>query len=296
MRKMLIGVVICLLLAVVYVGTSIYKSVYATVKVEEEKIIDGNKIDSLNIKTSSANVRITSDKTDQIKVKLDGKIKKDLKKDYKLKVEELNGQLEVQYLSNENLIGIKLGSEKDINVSIVLPEKVYRKLNVSTSSGLIEVENIVVDNMELATTSGSQTLVGTETKGDAVFQSTSGDIKLDSNIITSFIVKTKSGKVGTQLLDSQSGQIESSSGDVTLKMGSMIKELDINTTSGDVIVDFEKNPNSLSVIFKGDSGELDVSLPDIMYKDKDKNSAIGVIGDGENLLNVKTTSGDLMVK
>lgn len=297
MKRMTIGLGICLLImGVCIIGIYVYKSIYAMVEVDEEKVINGDYIDSLKITTSLANIRIVSDKTDTIKVKLDGKIKKDLKNKYKLEVVELNDQLEVNYLSNENLVGIKLGSEKDINVSVILPEKVYRNLDVSTTSGMIKLEKISVQSMDLATTSGFQTLIGSEIKDEAVFQSTSGDIKLDNNLMNSFIVKTTSGKLSTKALDSKSGQIETSSGDVSLKMRNIMKELFINTTSGDVDVDFENNPESLSVIFNGNSGKLDISLPGILYKDKDKNSAIGVIGDGESLLNVKTTSGDLTIK
>jgi len=289
-----IGVVICLVLAVI--GIYYYKSVNVMVEVDEEEIIEGNRIDSLNIETTFANVTITWDKTDQIKVHLDGELEKSLENKYELKVEEAKGQLEVEYLSNENIIGFKIGSEKYIELNVILPEKVYEELHISTTSGTIAVENIHVDKIGLTTTSGVQTLIGSEIMSDAIFQSTSGDIELEQNIVTSFRAKTTSGNVGTQSLEIQHGQIESTSGNLTLKKTSNIEDLHINTTSGDVEVDFETNPDSLQVIFEGSSGIAEIYLPNILYKGKDENSINGVIGEGKNVLSVRTTSGDLIVK
>lgn len=76
----------------------------------------------------------------------------------------------------------------------------------------------------------------------------------------------------------------------------MINTLDIVTTSGDVKTTFKKNPKSLKIDFKGNSGKPDIKLKNIMYEDKDENKAIGVIEDGMNTLNVKTSSGDLIVR
>lgn len=298
MKKVTIVVVGSLILiALVYViGMPIYKSVFSQVKINEERTVEADRIDSLNIQTSSANVEIGSDTTKQIKVKLEGSINKKLKDQYHLKVEEMNGQLEIEYLSNENLVGLKLGSEKDLHIQIIVPEKVYRQLRMNTSSGNITVNNIFADKIELTTTSGNQTVEGTETRDAVAIKSTSGDVKLAHNTMNSFTVNSTSGYVETEGVTSKSGQIHTTSGGVTMKIKNIIEKVNVLTTSGDVEVDYEKNPESLRVEFRGDSGKSDIKLQDIMYKDKNKHLASGVIGKGTNQLKVKTTSGDFTVQ
>lgn len=296
LNKAVIGIGICLLLVVLYVtGTFVYKSLFAMEEADEERVVDAGQIESINVKTSSANIKVTSGITDQIKVKMDGEINKKLKDQYRLNVEEVNGQLVIEYLINENMVGIKFGSENDINISILLPKKIYQKLHVTTSSGNIEIENTVADNIELTTTSGFQSLIGSEIKGDATIQSSSGDIVLEGNTTKEFNIKTTSGRIKTKALVSEKGEIKTTSGDVTLNMSNVMKELQINTTSGNVEADYEKNPGSLRLVFEGESGKTDISLPGIMYEDKSENSATGVLGEGTNIFVVKTTSGDFIV-
>ncbi len=296
LKKVVIGIVGCLLLIMLYVaGTFVYQSTFAREKIDEEKTIELGQIKSIDVRTSSANIRVLSNTTDQIKINVDGEMNKKLKEQYQLIVEEVNGQLVIEYLANENTVGIKFGSENDITISILLPEKDYQRFNMVTSSGNIEVENLVADNIEITTTSGSQSLIDSEIKGDAMIQSTSGDIVWESSILTAFQVNTTSGKVKTKALAAKNGRIETTSGNVTLNMGSEMEEIQIETTSGDVAVDYEKNPDSLKLTFAGSSGKSDINLPGMMYDEESENSAIGVLGDGSNILDVKTTSGDLVV-
>ncbi|MEW9503019.1 DUF4097 family beta strand repeat-containing protein [Jeotgalibacillus marinus] len=298
MKRRILGVVLIFLgIAAVYgIGKPFYKSIFATVEINEEKIIEAAYIEVVNIRTSSTNVKVVPATTNQITVYVDGIIVKKLEDTYHLKVKEADGQLNIEYLSNENIIGIKLESKKDINVRVTLPEKVYRELLITTSSGNIEVENVVADTFESKTTSGDQTIKDIKTNDDVLIHSTSGNIALKRNTMTAFTINTTSGDVETEALDSQRGQINTTSGSVTMNIKQMIKELDIATTSGDVKTDFENNPESLRIDFKGKSGKPDIQLKDIMYEYKDENSAIGVIGKGVHILKVRTSSGDLKVR
>lgn len=295
MKKAIIG--ICILLAVVYVaGTFVYKSTFEKEKLDEVKVFEADKIKSINVRTSFANIRVTSDTSEnKIKVKLDGEINKKLQDQYQLQVEEIDGQLDIAYLSKENIVGIKLGTQKKINISILLPKEVHRNLNLTASSGNIQVENTITDNLELTTTSGTLSLIDSESKGDAIIHSTSGDITFENNTINSLNAETTSGKIKTIALDFQRGQIITTSGDVTLNFRSIMEELTVNTTSGNVAANFEKKPDSLKVVFEGDSGKFDISLPDMLYEDKDENFFIGIIGEGRNMMDVKTTSGNLVM-
>lgn len=275
MKKVIICVLLICILA--FIGYLLMGQGYAKVTVKEEKEIDIENIKVINFETTAADVEIKPGSTNSITVKLEGNIQKKLKDKFRLKIAKKDDLLKVSYITNENRLGFKLGSEKDVTLQIILPERTYRELSVQTTSGDIDMGRLTAENIKLKTTSGDQNIER---------------IKSQNNIS----ITSSSGNVDIEELGSQNGQIHTKSGEVTMIIEEMINTLDIVTTSGDVKTTFKKNPKSLKIDFKGNSGKPDIKLKNIMYEDKDENKAIGVIGDGMNTLNVKTSSGDLIVR
>lgn len=275
MKKVIVGgILICIvaLIGYLYMGSG-----HEKVAVQEEKEIDIENIKAINFETIAADIEIKPGSTNSMKVKLEGNIQKKLKDKYRLKIATEGDLLKVSYLTNENSLGIKLGSEKDVTLQVILPERTYRELLMHSTSGDIDAENVTANNIHIKTTSGDQKIK---------------KIKSQSNIS----IKSTSGNVEIEELVSQNGQINTKSGKVTMIIEEMINTLDIVTTSGDIMTTFRKDPESLKIDFNGNSGKPDIKLKNIMYEDKDKNSAIGIIGDGINTLNVKTNSGDFTVR
>ncbi|MEI2354737.1 DUF4097 family beta strand repeat-containing protein [Mesobacillus zeae] len=294
---MIFAASLVLIITAVYVlGKPYYHTEFAKAEVNEEVVSEAANIDALSVQTSSANVKIVPDTADTITVRATGMIDKKLKGKYRLKTKENGSVLNIKYLTNENTVGIKFGSEKDINIHVTVPKKVYRELAVSTTSGNIEVENISAHNFKSKTTSGEQNIREIETEDALSIHTTSGDVKLTRNSVKFFSIDSTSGNVETEALNCENGKIHITSGTVKMKQSSEFKELDIGTTSGDVEMAFEKNPESLKIDFQGDSGKPSIELQDVMYKDKGKNFAKGIIGNGANALKVKTTSGDLAIR
>lgn len=275
MKKVFIGVI--LICIVVLMGYLFMGPGYAKVTVKEEKEIDIKNIKVINFETTAADVEIKPGPTNSMTVKLEGNIQKKLKDKFRLKIVKEDDLLKVSYMTNENRLGFKFGSEKNVTLQVILPERIYRELSVYTTSGDIDMRQITAENIKLKTTSGDQNIE---------------KIKSQNNIS----IKSSSGNVDIEELGSLNGQINTKSGKVTMILEEMISTLDIVTTSGDVKTTFRKNPKSLKIDFKGNSGKPDIRLKNIMYEDKDENSVIGVIGNGMNTLIVKTSSGDLTVR
>lgn len=59
-------------------------------------------------------------------------------------------------------------------------------------------------------------------------------------------------------------------------------------------VEYQKEPASLAVDFQADSGDTEVNLDHILYKEKSEHRIVGYVGDSpSNRLKVRTTSGDI---
>lgn len=229
-------------------------------------------------------------------MKLEGKIRKKLKDKFRLKIDEDGDQLKVSYISNENRVGIQIMSEKDMTLSVTLPERTYKELAVYTTSGNIDAVSVSAGNINLKSVSGNQDIKKLTTEDTLSIQSTSGDIELERNMMSDFSIRSTSGNVKIDELVSRSGKINSNSGNVNVIIEEMNNSLDIITKNGNIKASFKDNPESLKIDFKGISGEPDIKLKDIMYEDKSENSAIGIIGDGIKTLNVTTTSGEFTVE
>ncbi|MFJ7953856.1 DUF4097 family beta strand repeat-containing protein [Lysinibacillus sp. NPDC096418] len=290
MRKIIVGGMLVCAVVLICMGSINSFSTMVSVLEEEEFKVDG--IEMLNFQTTAADIEIKSSSSDHIAVKLEGKIKKKLKDKFRVKIDEDGVQLKVSYLSNDNSLGIQLGSERDMTLRVTLPERTYKALSVHTTSGNIEAVSVSAGNINLKSASGNQDIKKFTSEDTLSIQSTSGDIELERNMMNNFSIGSTSGSVKIEELVSRSGKITTKSGDVKVLIEEMINSLDVITTSGDVRTTFKDNPESLKIDFQGDSGEPDIKLKNIMYEDKSENSAIGLIGDGIKILNVKTTSGD----
>ncbi|MFC9542146.1 DUF4097 family beta strand repeat-containing protein [Lysinibacillus sp. NPDC056959] len=275
MKKVVGGILICI---AAITGYSFIGPGFAKVtSVQEEKEIEIDTIKDINFETTAADIKVIPSATKDMTVKLEGEIQKDLKDKYQLNIEKEGGLLKVSYLTNENSIGIKLGSEKDVTLQVSLPERAYRELLIHTTSGDIDIGSVIADSINIQTTSGDQVIKRAKANDQISMRSNSGNVEIDE-------------------LFSPSGMINTKSGHVSMIIEEMMNSLDVVTTSGDVQTTFRQDPKSLKIDFKGDSGKPVIKLKNIMYEDKGKNSAIGIIGDGINTINVKTNSGDFTVE
>lgn len=295
MKKVVIvgGMLVC---AVVFIYIWSFNSTFAMVSVKENKEFEVDGIKKLSFQTTAADIEINPSSSEHITVKLEGKIDKKLKDKFQLKIAEDGDQLVVSYISNDNSMGIQLGSEKEMTLSVTLPEMTYQELTVHTTSGNIDAVSVLAGIINLESTSGNQDVKMFTVGENLSIRSTSGNIEVERTMMNNFSIESTSGNVKIEDLVSQNGKITTTSGNIAMIIEEMDNSLDVITTSGDVKTTFEKSPESLKIDYQGSSGKPDIKLQDMMYEDKSENSAIVVIGDGMKRLNVKTTSGDFIAE
>lgn len=232
-----------------------------------------------------------------------------------LSVEKAVNILNIKIIYPNNRIII---INRDFNLDIGVPENYSGEIIVFSASGNIKISDFDLENLEAKTLSGEIEIENINNSRDSLIKSASGDIDIknlnsenikiesisgetEGNYIKSeneFYSETSSGNIEINYLETNKGNFESISGGITLRNSKNInsvkttsgkieiegyeinENLNLKTVSGDINLDLTEN-SSVNIIFKSVSGDLDNSF--------------GEIEDGNNLINVKTTSGDFRV-
>ncbi len=174
-------------------------------------------------------------------------------------------------------------------VVINVPEEYEGEFNIKTASGEVEVDSFLLSKMEIVTASGDVIVKGAS---KATIKTVSGEV--NSINIPNLNVKTTSGDI--EAANVETVVLSSTSGDAQVR--NLNGMLEITTVSGDVdIVAAQLTSNSkISTV----SGEVEIEGINSVYV-----STSTVSGDvdvynsdrySQTTLNIKTTSGDIEVK
>ncbi len=125
-----------------------------------------------------------------------------------------------------------------------------------------------------------------------VADAVSGDVIIPSGQIEEFEVRTVSGNLK---LEAAAKKIDAKSVSGNLKMTLQIADAGLNceTTSGDVVLKYEREPNAM-LSFKTMSGQVRVSAAQRMKVEGELNDF--KLGAGNGYINIKTISGDAKVQ
>jgi len=209
----------------------------------------------------------------------------------------------------EKLKELKLGaSSGDITVFGNAAEK----LSIDTSSGEIAVNGMIGDKLAADSSSGDQNFINLQVN-DLNISSSSGDVSLTSSTALKTILDTSSGEIivddfsseksnvestsGRTQIDNYSGNLNflSSTGELYVVFGDDGDEIIADTSSGGVTMVFSENAG-FAVQADTSSGDFDIDFPLTLEGDYDKDSINGRIGDGEGLVRITTSSGDIAIK
>ncbi|MGD6993269.1 DUF4097 family beta strand repeat-containing protein [Sutcliffiella horikoshii] len=281
---------------------------FSTSPIEQEETVDGSDAENIEIRATSADIKVVSVEREDIYAKLSGDVSEKNKGKYKLIVKEVDGtiQIEVEQPNMEFQIGTNITSLK---VEIEVPEKTYTELSTISTSSDIQMSGLQVGSLRTEVTSGDISVEGITVTDSYSIELTSGDVRIEDTEAKAIAIEGTSGDItfkeflGDVQVDTTSGDInvwgvqgnidvETTSGDIEIDNKRVTGNLEVEVTSGDVSVKFDENPSSLAVDFKGRSGKGTVNLDGMQYKEKSERNIEGQIGDGEFLLKVRTTSGD----
>ncbi|WJE53564.1 DUF4097 family beta strand repeat-containing protein [Bacillus cereus] len=265
-------------------------------EIHKKETVASENINEIEINTSAADVELVPTDLNEIEILLDGNIKENIKDKYTFKVNEKNNKLNIDFLTNDNSLGLHLGSISDMKLKVNLPKKGYENIKVKTTSGQIIAEGIEGKILTMEATSGNISTIESKIKKELTAETSSGTIKINKSEAGIVNFKTSSGKIDSNNLVSKNANFEDISGEIKYNNKTLKGDIAFQTSNGDVKINFDKVPTSFKVGFEGNSGKADIDVEGLLYEDKSKNKAIAIKGDGENKIKVRTSSGDLKLK
>lgn len=314
MKKLLIIAVVILTIGLIGIGltyknagTSIFS--FNTVTIEQEKLVNGKDFKEFMIDTASTDVSVTQNEGEDIIIRLDGSVSKKLKDNYSIVVEENGDQLRI-YTKAKNKTRLYIGIQiVNLTLNVSVPAKYYEQLDIKTSSGEINVEDIKSNNANFHSSSGEIEIYNIKVDDRLAISASSGEIDVNSSEVNRMNLSASSGYITIEDVNGTDTEISTSSGDVTAKniKGDMVTNtssgsitinndqvmgnIQAKASSGNVNVSFEETPQSLAIRFRGSSGSAKINMDGISYDRNEKNDVIGSIGSGEYTLDVRTSSG-----
>ncbi|WP_046213626.1 DUF4097 family beta strand repeat-containing protein [Paenibacillus wulumuqiensis] len=296
-RSISILVTVIIIVAILVIGYLVYNRVTGAVTIHEEKTLSASAITSLKIDTSSANVEVLPGDGENIVATLDGEISPRLEGKYTFNMTPEQNVANIQLNMGNNVMGIQLDEVSKVGLKIMVPQKTWDQMEVTTTSGQITLHNIAANKLTTESSSGQQHISGLQISGSAAFQTTSGDIMAEQNEIASAKWETTSGKIQTAQLSGQSSEMQTTSGAIEYTQNELSPSVQLATSSGDIDAKLTGNTDSLQLQFESSSGTADIQIEGMLYKDKSEHSALGIKGEGEaqHRIMLKTSSGDVQV-
>lgn len=302
--------------------------------IEEIKEIGGD-FDTIDVDFYSDNIKIISTNNNLVKVTLTGTIESSNDKtELNLEVEQESNNLNIRKnIKNfdEKLVLFDFNNlyNEDVNILIEIPkEKLYdlkldssssdriirgvdfNKIIVSGYSGSTLIESSNFDSLECYSSSGEISLKSVKVEeilcetysGDLDFEDiksdntdvslTSGELKIKNSKIRELNSISYSGDVDLSDNNIKRTKIETTSGEVKIETNQS-GDLSISTYSGDIDLEIDEG-SEFTLKFETYSGDLSNDFP-IKIKENYRENLIGIVGNGKDEFNIKTSSGDLTI-
>ncbi|WP_174613022.1 DUF4097 family beta strand repeat-containing protein [Virgibacillus ihumii] len=282
--------------------------------IQEEKVIEGGKVNTIRITSGLADVHVAAGSGDDIQILLEGEISESVADNLEFNVRQNGSILAVNVKKHK---GIVFGAIKsDLHLYVTVPSKVYEDFHVKLGSGDCIVNNIDTKSYTGIISSGNQIIAGLHAKKQLMLKGSSGDLLVKNSHADSVMAWVTSGSINISDLvwkrakfDATSGEIEISSdklasdtackvtsGDIRVHSGFFEGELDCRATSGDVEISSEMFPEDLHVDCHISSGSRKVRIEGLTGVEEQKGRFHGVRGDGSaNSIRALTTSGNIRI-
>ncbi len=234
-------------------------------KIDEEKFINIDGIDNIDINSQFVDVRVVSEDRKDVGIKFYGEMESNVLPS--LDVTKKGNKLIVKIDNPNNSYTVK---ESDVVLEVLVPLRYNENISVSTSSADINMSNLTVANVDMNSTSGSIEIIETGAKSFNLATS-SGDIE-------------SKGSVGFF-------HINTSSGDVDLSMEESKGDIKINTSSGNVNINYWISVD-YNVTGTISSGDVYFNGSSILPKNNNGRFHL-LIGRGSNSMEINTSSGEI---
>lgn len=232
------------------------------IDIAEEKVFKENNITAVEIESNNAGVEIIPTTGMETKVEVYGTGSKDTMTNLTAKVE---GETLIVKWKEKQLGFLHLDFNDSLTLKVTLPEKQYKTMMINNDNGKVQLADLNIEQV--------------------IAESNNGRIEMENILSENVEVKSDNGRVE---LEHVSGTIkgESNNGRISMKTATLDQPIQLETNNGRIEIETENDPTNVTFDVQVDNGSINIL-------DKYKGSA--VIGDGENLIKLKTNNGKIQV-
>ncbi len=251
-----------------------------TTDVDVQKELDVSTVQSLSLQTDTTPITVVSTTGDQLRIKLNGRVREADAEYAVIELDNRNGEVKAVVRDTKRFsIGIdvtqlfQLFSNK-LEVTVELPEKVYRSLAFSADTGRITLPALQADTLEVKTDTGEITLDGFTGKSLSA-RSDTGTMRLD-HLSSKLALRTDTGHIIAGLdAFSAAADLQTDTGDIRLTLAKAFPA-DVN--------------------FATDTGRTTLQTPSqdqFAAKRMEKRRIEGQLSGGGPLLQARADTGDI---
>lgn len=277
-----------------------------TVNVDEQRNVELTGIENINVSSSFIDIKISSEDRDDIFINYHGRIRSNVIPT--LEVNKNRNILDIELKNPQNSYTV---TESNVVLEISLPKTFTGNIGVVSSSGDIFIKDVHGDKFSITASSGdirledleSETMNVTTSSGNIYFDNISGNI---------FYITASSGDVTLVSLNGNKIDVETSSGNITTK--NSIGDYNLSASSGDLTLYNQNNYENYNI--NTNSGDVEIRLPhdsnytikgssasgrytpsrDLDVRINNKGNFEASTGNGENTINITTSSGDVQFR
>lgn len=236
-------------------------------------------IDNIKLHASNGNIDVSSWENSNVKLEISGYVDKNF-----LSNEPLN-----IYIDSNKTLTYDVNNFNEIYIKLYLPKNYNKNIDIDVSSADVNIKNCSFNYISLQSKSGD-TSFSDLSSNSIVIQSNSGKTNLINLNSNSTNIQSTSGNIN---LDSVIGElnIKTSSSNVKGNISSFGQNNSINTSSGNIKLKIDPKCN-FKLYAKTTSGHIDndLKLDDCNYSKKELS---GIYNSGENILNISSHSGNI---
>lgn len=252
----------------------------ATIDLDVQKELDVSTVQAFSLETDTTPITVVPTTGDQLRIKLSGRIREADAKYAKIELDNRSGEVKAIARTDKRFsIGIDVTRlfqlfSNQLEVTVELPEKVYRSLSFTSDTGRITLPELQADMLEI--------------KGDT------GEVRLDG-----FTGKSLSARndTGTMRLNHLSAKLSlrTDTGHIIAGLDALPAAADVQTDTGDIRLTLAK-VFPADVNFATDTGKTTLQIPSqdqFSSKRMEKRRIEGQLSGGGPLLQARSDTGDI---
>lgn len=262
----------------------------------KSKVTDGDtytidKISEIQIDIDTWQLNVMASSDEKAHISFDGNVSDD---DVKPTALLLDSILEIAQKNDEEMQDqIALGKKGQI--TLYLPTDCTIPIAISNGIGDIEADSISTTNLQLLSNAGYVTFTNFEADNLKV-SSTSGDITVKNSDIDNVEISTTSGYVKLSNTTFSGSEIATKSGEINMSEISPNTNINLQTGSGDINLSYQTSPDNLDFAVSSGSKDITTRFNKATYDKETSACRQGMIGEGQNKLEINSDNGTVVVK